>query len=100
MLPKWLLALCLSSAFGVLYVRYLTIHRLKMSRYLLAATLAFVAAVASLVVGFQRWELVVAIMAAIGSALAGYLLCPVSLHETWGRSVPIETGNHLTGDAA
>jgi len=74
MILKWPLTLCFSFAFGLLYVQYLAVHPLKMSRYLLAATLAFVAAVACLVVGFQGWELVVAILAALGSTLAGYLL--------------------------
>ena len=74
MFLKWLLPLSLSFAFGVSYVEFLTIHPLKMSRYLLAATLAFVAAVASLVFGFQGWELVLAILLALSSALAGYLL--------------------------
>ncbi len=71
---KWLFPLGLSFAFGLLYVQYLTIHPLKMSRYLLAATLAFVAAVASVVVGFQGWELLLAILLALVSALAGYIL--------------------------
>ena len=71
---KWLFPLALSFAFGLLYVQFLTIHPLRMSRYLLAATLAFVAAVASLVVGFQGWELLLAILLALVSALAGYIL--------------------------
>ncbi|MEJ2734866.1 MAG: ferrochelatase [Anaerolineae bacterium] len=71
---KWLFPLALSFAFGLLYVQFLTIHPLRMSRYLLAATLAFVAAVASLVVGFQGWELLLAIPLALLSALAGYIL--------------------------
>jgi protoheme ferro-lyase len=71
---KWLFPLGLSFVFGLLYVQFLTTHPLKMSRYLLAATLAFVAAVASLVVGFQGWELLLAILLALVSALAGYIL--------------------------
>jgi protoheme ferro-lyase len=71
---RWLFPLALSFAFGLLYVQYLTIHPLKMSRYLLSATLAFVAAVASLVVGFQGWELFLVIPLALLSALAGYIL--------------------------
>jgi protoheme ferro-lyase len=45
-----------------------------MSRYLLAATLAFVAAVASLVVGFRGLELLLAIPLSLAAALAGYVL--------------------------
>jgi protoheme ferro-lyase len=74
MLLKWLLPLLLSFAFGLLYVRFLTVHPLKMSRYLLAATLAFVTAAAALIVGFRGWELVLATLLALGSALAGYAL--------------------------
>ena len=74
MLLQWLFPLLLSFAFGLLYVQFLTVHPLKMSRYLLAATLAFVAAVAYVIVGFRRWELVLAILLALGSALAGYTL--------------------------
>jgi len=74
MLLKWLFPSLLSGAFGLLYVRFLTVHPLKMSRYLLAATLASVAAVASLIVAFQGWELLLAVLLALGSALAGYTL--------------------------
>ena len=41
MLLTWLLALALSFTFGVLYVQFLTVHPIRMSRYLFAATLAF-----------------------------------------------------------
>jgi len=71
---KWLVPLLLSFSFGLLYVQFLTCHPLKMSRYLLAATLAFVAAVVSLAVGFRGWELLLAILLALASALAGYIL--------------------------
>jgi protoheme ferro-lyase len=74
MLLKWLSPLALSFAFGLLYVQFLTIHPLKMSRYLLAATLVFVAAVASLVVGLRGLEFLLAILLSLASALAGYVL--------------------------
>ena len=73
-LLRWLSPLVFSLAFGLLYVQFLTVHPLKMSRYLLAATLAFVAAVVSLAVGFQGWELLLAILLAFASALGGYVL--------------------------
>jgi protoheme ferro-lyase len=82
---KWLLPLVLSFAFGLLYVQFLTIHPLKMSRYLLAATLAFVAAVASLAVGFRGWEFLLAVPPALASALAGYLLMA---HQVLSREDP------------
>jgi protoheme ferro-lyase len=63
-----------SFAFGLLYVQFLTVHPLKMSRYLLAATLVFVAAVVSLAVGFRGWELLLAILLALASALGGHVL--------------------------
>ena len=74
MVLAWLLPLLLSFAFGMLYVLFLTVHPLQMSRYLLGATLAFVGAVAALAVGFQGWALVLAILFSLGSALAGYSL--------------------------
>jgi protoheme ferro-lyase len=66
--------LLFSFAFGLLYVQFLTVHPLKMSRYLLAATLAFVVAVVSLAMGFRGWALLLAILLALASALAGYVL--------------------------
>ena len=73
-LLRWLSPLLFSFAFGLFYVQFLTVHPLKMSRYLLAATRAFVAAVVSLAVGFQGWELLLAILLALASALGGYVL--------------------------
>jgi protoheme ferro-lyase len=72
MLLRWLLALLLPFAFGLLYVKFLTVHPLKMSRYLLAATLAFAGTAVALIVGFRGWELVLAVLLALASALAGY----------------------------
>jgi protoheme ferro-lyase len=74
MLFTWLSTLTLSFAFGMLYVQFLTVHPLKMSRYLFAATLAFLGAVVILVAGFQGSTLLLAVAAAFASALAGYLL--------------------------
>jgi protoheme ferro-lyase len=71
---RWLPPLLFSFAFGLLYVQFLTIHPLKMSCYLLAATLAFVAAVISLAIGFRGWELLLASLLALASALIGYIL--------------------------
>ncbi len=71
---KWLPPLLFSFAFGLLYVQFLTIHPLKMSRYLLATTLALVVAVVSLAIGFQGWQLLLAILLALVSALIGYVL--------------------------
>ena len=73
-LLKWLSPLVLSFAFGLLCVQFMTVHPLKMSRYLLAATLAFVAAVTALLVGFRGRELLLAIPLTLASALAGYIL--------------------------
>jgi sirohydrochlorin ferrochelatase len=69
---KWSLPVILSFAFGVLYVKFLTVHPLKMSRFLLACTLAFVALVAVLAAGFPGSQLVIAIVLAFAFTLAGY----------------------------
>jgi sirohydrochlorin ferrochelatase len=58
----------------MLYVGFLTVHPLRMSRYLLAATLALVALVAGLVVGFRGIEFLVAIPLSFAGALGGYAL--------------------------
>ncbi len=69
---KWLLAVVLPFLFGVVYVRYLTVHPLKMSRYLLAATTVFLALLALLVVAFTGWEYATAIPLSLGLSLAGF----------------------------
>ncbi len=73
-IAKWLLQVGLSVLFGVLYVGFLTVHPLKMSRYLLGATLACVGLVAALVVGFHGIEVLIAIPLSLISGLAGYAL--------------------------
>lgn len=71
---KWGMPLVLSFAFGVLYVQFLTTHPLKMSRHLLAASLAFFTLVAVLVTSFRGVALVIATLLSLGLALAGYAL--------------------------
>jgi len=71
---RWLLPVGLSFLTGVLFVRFLTVHPLIMSRYLFGATLALVAVVISAVVAFEGQDLVVGIPVAFASALAGYAL--------------------------
>ena len=73
-IANWFLVVALPILFGVLYARYLTVHPLKMSRYLLATTLAFVALVGILVTAFSGWEYAVAIPLSLGLALAGFAL--------------------------
>ncbi len=92
MLLNWLAAVLLPFAFGLLYVQFLTVHPLRMSRYLLAATLAFVGAAVALIGGFQGWELVLATLLALASALAGYaLMARKVLSREDGRRVPTLT---------
>jgi len=69
---KWSLPIILSFAFGVLYVKFLTVHPLKMSWFLLADTLAFVALVAVLAAGFGGAQRMIAIALAFAFTLAGY----------------------------
>lgn len=71
---KWFLVAALPFLFGVLYVRFLTVLPLKMSRYLLATTLVFVALVAILVATFTGWEYAIAIPLSLGLSLAGFVL--------------------------
>ena len=50
---KWLLPVGLSFLFGLLYVQFLTVHPLRMSRYLFGSTLAFAGVVAALLLEFR-----------------------------------------------
>jgi hypothetical protein len=71
---RWLLLAGFSALFGVFYVRFLTVHPLRMSRALLAATLACVLGVATLVVAYRGVEFAAAIPLGLAAALAGYAL--------------------------
>jgi hypothetical protein len=71
---KWSLTLGLSFLFGVLYVQYLTVHPVKMSRYQLGAILSLFGAVILLAIGFRGLGLVVGLAASSTCALFGYAL--------------------------
>ena len=86
---KWLLPVGLSFLFGLLYVQFLTVHPLRMSRYLLVSTLAFAGVVAALLLGFRGTELLIAILLSLGAALAGYTVMARSvLSREDPRQVP------------
>ena len=86
---KWLLPVGLSFLFGLLYVQFLTVHPLRMSRYLLGSTLALAGVAAALLLGFRGTELLIAILLSIGAALAGYVVMARSvLSREDPRQVP------------
>jgi protoheme ferro-lyase len=64
----------LSISFGGLYVLFLTSHPLKMSRYLLGASVSFLGTLAVIVAGFQGNQRWLATSLALVLALIAYLL--------------------------
>ena len=70
---KWLLVVVLSLLLGGLVVQYLTVHPLKMSWYLLAASTVFFALVFILAVWLRGRSLLIAIPLALVLFFAGYI---------------------------
>jgi sirohydrochlorin ferrochelatase len=86
---KWTFSIASAFLFGVFYVSFLTVHPVKMSLRLLAAALAFFTLVASLLLAFAGWELLVAIPLAFASSIAGYaLMSRIVLSRQDPRSIP------------
>jgi protoheme ferro-lyase len=86
---KWFALLGLSILLGVLVVRFLIVHPLQMSLYLLAACFTFFALVAVLVVGFRGNAVLVAIPLSLVLFLAGYVIATRSfLAQEDPRPVP------------
>lgn len=69
---KWVFLSVVSLLLGLLYVRFLTSHPLKMSRYLFAATLLLASLVAVLAASFSGIELLIGIPLSMAFGLAGY----------------------------
>ncbi|HSQ16672.1 MAG TPA: ferrochelatase [Anaerolineales bacterium] len=70
---RYVSLLILFALFGIFYVQFLTIHPLRMSRSLLAATAAFIAGLGVLAFGFRGWQIWLAAGLAVLSALGSYL---------------------------
>ena len=88
-LLKWLLPAGLSVVFGVLYVNYLVAHPLRMSRYLLAASLVFFSLLVVLAWGFRGRQFLVAVPLSLALALVGYAaMTRVVLSREDPRPVP------------
>lgn len=68
-----LLLLGLSALLGVLLVRYLTVHPLQMSVYLVTACFTLFSMVLILATGFRGWLLVIAILLSLAAFLVGYI---------------------------
>ena len=71
---KWVTLVALSLLLGALVVRYLTVHPLRMSAYLLAACIVLFALVAVFVMGFRGRVLLIAIPLALLLFLTGYVV--------------------------
>ena len=70
---EWVLPTGLSLLLGVLYVNFLTVHPLKMSRYLFAGSLVLFSLPLVLAVGFKGKPLLIAIPLSLVFFLAGYI---------------------------
>lgn len=70
---RYIVMILLSVLFGVYYVRFLTVHPLKMSLSLLVATLAFTTGLLVLVTSFSGWQAWLAGGLALLSAIAAYV---------------------------
>jgi protoheme ferro-lyase len=73
----------------MLYVKFLTVHPLKMSRYLFVATLALAAAAAATLIASEGFGLVIAISINLASAIVGYsVMTRVVLSREDPRQLP------------
>jgi protoheme ferro-lyase len=70
---RYVVLILLSVFLGLYYVRFLTVHPLKMSTSLLVTTLAFVTGLVLLATGFSGGQLWLAGGLALGSTMAAYL---------------------------
>jgi len=70
---RYIVLILLSALFGLYYVRFLTVHPLKMSHSLLVATLVFTSGLLVLVTGFSGWQLWLAGGLSLLSAVAAYV---------------------------
>jgi sirohydrochlorin ferrochelatase len=87
---KWLSIAIFPFLFGVLYVRFLTVHPLNMAWPLFGATLALVASAAASALGFRGIELAASITLSLAIALAGYgLAARAVLSRDDPRPVPL-----------
>jgi sirohydrochlorin ferrochelatase len=68
----WLLLVIGAFALGMSVVQYLTVHPLKMDRYLVAATLLFCLLAAGVLLWLQGWERLLGVGVILAAALAGY----------------------------
>lgn len=86
---RWLASSALPLVTGVLLVKFLTVHPLRMSLYLLATVLAFVTLVATLAVVFEGRALLIAIPLSLVLFSVGYVAATrVVLNREDLRPVP------------
>jgi protoheme ferro-lyase len=91
-LVVWLFSIGLAFSLGLLVVKALTSHPLRMSRYILAASAAFFILVLVLALGFQGWQLLPAILLSVVFFLGGYfVMTQVFLSREDPRAIPALT---------
>jgi protoheme ferro-lyase len=86
---KWLVVAILGGLLGLLFVQYLSVHPLRMSRYLFGSSAVLFILILVLYSNFQRTELVLAILLSMGLFIAGHLtMTKIILGRDDPRPVP------------
>lgn len=89
---KWVALILLAFALGVLIVQYLSVHPLRMSMYLFAASLVLCGLIVLLILGFRKWTLLAAIALSLALFIAGNLtMTRIILNRDDPRPVPLLT---------
>jgi len=71
---SWVVLVIAAFGFGAALEEYLTVHPLRMSRYLFVATMLLAGILAGIAWGFDGWQRLASAAAALAAALAGYTL--------------------------
>lgn len=88
-LLAWIGVILLSGMLGVLFVRFLSVHPLKMSLYLAGTLLSFFLLIVVIASQFDGWAIFVAILLSVGVFLVGHLtMTRLILNQDDSRSVP------------
>jgi protoheme ferro-lyase len=79
---KWVLAVAFALLTGTTYVKFLTVHPLKMSLFMFLSTVSLALLIATIAIWFRRAALVVVIPLSIGVFLIGWWLMTLQFMAT------------------
>ena len=86
---RWFFLVPVAGLAGILLVQFLSVHPLRMSRYLFATLLVLAVVVAGILIFFQQITLLIAVAVALAAFLGGYLgMTKVILARDDPRPVP------------